>query len=61
MFGRKFFQQRILNLSFVQSFKGFHKIFQTFRNPSTSKKVVDLRTTGQLYKHLCSESAVAQT
>ena len=43
-----FFQQRILNRSFVQNFKGFCKIFQTLKNSSTSKKVVYLRTTGQL-------------
>ena len=31
----KFFQQRILSRSFVESFKRFHQIFQNFRNSGT--------------------------
>ena len=44
----KFFEQRILNRSFVASFKRFRNTFKNFRNLSTYKKVVDLRTTGEL-------------
>ena len=57
----KFFQQRILSRSFVESFKRFLRILKNFRNSSREKKLLYLKTTGQVYKHLSSESAVAQT
>ena len=44
----KFFQIRILSQSFVESFKRFLQIFKTFRNSSREKKLLYLKTTGQL-------------
>ena len=44
----KFFQQRILSRLFVECFNRFLQIFKTFRNWSREKKLLYLKTTGQL-------------